>query len=311
MIGDSSLNTDAKQCQKPVAASSGKPRLQFKRQNIQNTAAENVLVDRSDNDPIKEGGNRGDSASSRSSTPDTFLATGTAERAFFNVCSVKSSCDGDTDVEIVQPKYSKVAAQYETTSMDSKYSDHDDDKTTCIKVVNEIVDEIETDHREDLKNRLQKSAKDLINIDDGENTLASSQTGIDTPESQTVENGLGIERYKSLSHLSDNTRFITDINKVSAKHEKLLKDHGCQGANNSTAIATSLVVDIHIPPNDNSSVYMSSSDTKMNESYKIQSDKKEDSLVRPCKHELNRFQRCYSDTSQIKNKGKVHVSIFM
>merc|ERR1711981_182778 len=159
----------------------------------------------------------GETTSSKESTPDTFLATGNAERAFFSVCSEGNGTDIQGAEVRANSNYSTDAAfKQETISLDSKYSDNDDDKATSIKVVNEILGEIEIDHqRQQLQNDLKRVNQDLINI-------------------KTV---------------SDNDKCNQNTDTVTSKNERM--KHGMvQGANNSGNIARSLVVDIHIPPND-------------------------------------------------------------
>lgn len=57
----------------------------------------------------------------------------------------------------------------------------------------------------------------------------------------------------------------------------------------------SLVVDIHLPPADDE-------DEK-----EAEIEQPQQPATRPCKHEVNRFQRCYSDGSQASPKKKAKV----
>ena len=72
-----------------------------------------------------------------------------------------------------------MACKQETRSLDSKYSDNDDDKATSIKVVNEILGEIEIDHqRQQLQKDLQRINQDLIDIsDDAEDKYTNKKKG--------------------------------------------------------------------------------------------------------------------------------------
>ena len=85
-----------------------------------------------------------------------------------------------------------------------------------------------------------------------------------------------------------------------------------QGPNNSGNIARSLVVDIHIPPNDGGDSFFIEDETDSNingNQENPNATRKEDNAFRPFKHEMNRSQRCYSDTSHLDKKRKHKVNI--
>ena len=87
MIADSCLALDIAQGQKKVTSISGKPVLQFIRQSVNRISADNFKnTDVDKTDPNEVQNSIQDAVHSRESTPDTFLAAGCAERAFFSVC---------------------------------------------------------------------------------------------------------------------------------------------------------------------------------------------------------------------------------
>ena len=303
LIGDSCLSTDIKQGQKKVTSSNVKPLLQFKRQDVQQTSGDHLLVDQTD----KAGGK--DTGSSRSSTPDTFLAAGNAERAFFNVCLVGNNSDVKGKEDGIQSKYSvSVVSTQESTSLDSKYSDNDDDKATSIKVVNEILGEIEIDHQQDLKNELNKTTQNLIDINDADTKVVVDINTRNITLSQNNKSEMMFEAYKTSNSCIDNDGYIPNTNMTYGQSAKIAEDM-LQGPSNSGNIPTSLVVDIHIPPNDDGSFLLDKTDPKVVGPQKTNAAGKEDINLRPCKHEINRFQRCYSDTSQLNKKRKQKVMI--
>ena len=67
---------------------------------------------------------------------------------------------------------------------------------------------------------------------------------------------------------------------------------------NESRNSRSLVVDIHLPPasEDDEAEPEACSNVPVN--------------TRPCKHEVNRFQRCYSDGSQASPKRKAKVTFY-
>ncbi len=89
------------------------------------------------------------------------------------------------------------------------------------------------------------------------------------------------------------------IGTLEADHVGL--NNGSSQADNEMETASrnsrSLVVDIHLPPS------MASEDKS---SLQNQTNT---STPRPCKHEVNRFQRCYSDGSQASPKKKAKVRL--
>ena len=68
---------------------------------------------------------------------------------------------------------------------------------------------------------------------------------------------------------------------------------------NESRNSRSLVVDIHLPPasEDDEAEPEACSNVPVN--------------TRPCKHEVNRFQRCYSDGSQASPKRKAKVTFLL
>lgn len=97
--------------------------------------------------------------------------------------------------------------------------------------------------------------------------------------------------------------------KDTSSSESAAPSQGASGQNHLSMVATSatsrsLVVDVHLPPAEEIVHEGGNSDTAS-------------SLVRPCKHEINRFQRCYSDGSQaspsrkskgVKGRSQVHAT---
>ena len=95
MIADSCLALDIAQGQKKVTATSGKPVLQFIRQSVNRISADNFKnKDAEKTDANEVQNSLQDAVHSRESTPDTFLAAGCAERAFFSVCLEGNKTEG-------------------------------------------------------------------------------------------------------------------------------------------------------------------------------------------------------------------------
>ena len=332
LIGDSSLHSsDAKPSTNYMNA--GKPLLQLKRHVLQpNIAADcdgdtNSCGDNSSGQVVDNGqGGRIDCANSRSSTPDTFLIAGNAEKAFFDVCSGVSSSSSSSK----RDGCDVTGKDEEDTNMHSKYSDNvEDDSTNPIKVVSQILGEIEVEHQEDLKHRSAQKGpmqEELVRIDnDEEMTFENKFEGGDKTievdaahADQVVEYNKGGEHEHSISKLPT-------LNAIEEIHGDM-PNNIIQKGGGHDKISTSLVVDIHIPPTYSNSSCSTSSSLKSSADVKLMEggnggggdkrqklDRKVDSATfnnRPCKHELSRFQRCYSDTSQIKHKRKVQVSVY-
>ena len=317
LIGDSSLTTDIKQGQKKVTSSNTKPLLQLKRQNIQQSSGDNFIDDQIEKGKNKDRNDMGnDVTSSRSPTPNMLLAAGNAEKAFFNVCLVGNGNEVKCKEDNVESKYSRDvgSCKQETKSFDSKYSDIDKDKAMMsIKVVNQILGEIEIDHQQDLKYNLKGTNNDLININEEEdkNDHEKERLCVDTPhgtESQQDKKDITFEAYKSSNGYVDNERSIHQRNINCVQNEKC-PENLRNGENTSGNMPTSLVVDIHIPPSNDGGMFLDEIDPKVIGIQNPNTAGKEDSALRPCKHEINRSQRCYSDTSQLNIKRKKKVGI--
>ena len=80
-----------------------------------------------------------------------------------------------------------------------------------------------------------------------------------------------------------------------------------------TRNSRSLVVDIHLPPateedDDMEDEAASNLGLQHHQEHQIQPPAAVTTTSRPCKHEVNRFQRCYSDGSQASPKKKAKAS---
>ena len=307
MIADSCLALDIAQGQKKVTATSGKPVLQFIRQSVNRISADNLKnkdVDKTDANEVQS--SIQDAVHSRESTPDTFLAAGCAERAFFSVCLEGNKTEGIAKDAGMHSKHSSEAAlQSEIASIDSKYSDNEDDKVSSIKVVSDIIGEIEIEHQQhQIENTINNITQDLIDINDDE----ANHCGRNSSDDSGVANTHGIHDNKSKEASVgdlDNTHQGQNIDSNSSR--------GRNTDSQSTVgiAARSLIVDIHIPPNDGDSLFLEDEETKTKGIVETNASRKDDSTLRPCKHEINRSQRCYSDTSHLDKKRKHKVSLIL
>ena len=307
LIGDSCLTKDIKQGQKKIISStSGKPILQFIRQNVSRSSKDNTSVDPIDKEyrTNETQGETKDSTHSKESTQDTFLAAGKAERAFFTVC-----LEGNNEQPVHENTNSNfdVASKQETISLDSKYSENDEEKAKSIKVVNEILGEIEIDHqRQQIENDTDEVDKDLIDINDSEIKYSNNNIRQGSVE---VEEAGSQASFKA----SDKNNLKKEENTTQAPEKAITQNEKSEQSitdapPSSRSIARSLVVDIHIPPNEDERFYISEmSSTPIDGTQDSTFARKEDSSFRPCKHEVNRSQRCYSDTSHLDKKRKYKV----
>ena len=287
LIGDSCLPKEIKQCQKKIISStSGKPVLQFIRQNP---------------NEIKE------SAYTIDSTQNTFLAAGKAEQAFFSVCMEGNS--SELPVPDNHTSYSiDVASKQDSISLDSKYSENEEDKAKSIKVVNEILGEIEIDHQQQqLQKDINQAETDLIDIKDTNDEYSKSNT---THNTKDIEETTRKASFKSedTSNVQRNEEKSTRIPENTITQSKKSDQSITDEPLNSRSIARSLVVDIHIPPNEDERFLISEMSSKpIDGTEDPPFTRKEDSSFRPFKHEVNRSQRCYSDTSHLDKKRKYKV----
>ena len=112
------------------------------------------------------------------------------------------------------------------------------------------------------------------------------------------------KKHKNNHGLSTNT----GCSKISSKNgskigsKSLCAEFESESRNNSR----SLVVDIHLPPASEDDEELSAA--SMQTSLQPQQPATQN---RPCKHEVNRFQRCYSDGSQASPKKKAKVCVFL
>ena len=307
LIGDSSLQKDIKQSQKKMISSSGgKPVLQFIRQSVGRIPKDNEQKDK-DYRIIENLTETKASAFANESSQDTFLAAGNAERAFFSVCMEGNS--SELPVPDNRTNYSiDIASKQETTSLDSKYSDNDEEKAKSIKVVNEILGEIEIDHqRQQLENDINQIDTNLININDTENKYSKSNTSNDRVDAEETSSQASF-RTTEPSNILTNEEKTSEMADISITQNNKSDQSITDGPLNSRAIARSLVVDIHIPPNEDEHFLISEMNSKPIESTSGSAfSRKDDTSFRPCKHEVNRSQRCYSDTSHLDKKRKYKV----
>ena len=306
MIADSCLALDIAQGQKKVTATSGKPVLQFIRQSVNRISADNFKnTDVDKTDPNEVQNSIQDAVHSRESTPDTFLAAGCAERAFFSVCLEGNNTECNVkDVGMHSKTSSEAALKSEIASIDSKYSDIEDDKVSSIKVVSDIIGEIEIEHQQQLENTISNITQDLIDINDSQ----SNNCGRNSCDDSGVANSHGTHNSKS--------KEASGGDPDSTHQGQNIDSNGSRGRNTdsqSTAgtAARSLIVDIHIPPNNEDSLFFEEEETKMKGVVETNASRKDDSTLRPCKHEINRSQRCYSDTSHLDKKRKHKVSLIL
>ena len=308
LIADSCLALDIAQGQKKVTTTSGKPVLQFIRQSANKISADNFRnndVDKTDANEAQN--NINDAVHSRESTPDTFLAAGCAERAFFSVCleGNKTECKG-ADAGMHSKNSADAALKSEIASIDSKYSDNEDDKVSSIKVVSDILGEIEVEHQQQrLENTLNNITQDLIDIND----IDANNSGRNTSDDSGVTNP-----HETTHHSSFEYKEASSVDQEDTIRGQGIEKHSSKGRttdsqSNVGSAARSLIVDIHIPPNNEDSSFFDEEETKMKGVVETNTSRKDDSTLRPCKHEINRSQRCYSDTSHLDKKRKHKVSV--
>ena len=311
LIGDSCLASDIKQNQKKIHSTGGKPVLQFIRQNANQISRDNLTLDQIDKKQINDiQADISDSANSRESTPDTFLAAGSAERAFFSVCLEGNNDDAKGVEERDHLGFSDdVASKEETNSLD------DDDKATSIKVVKAILGEIEIDHQQQqMENNLNRASQKLIDINE---TDAKCPNANNTPVTDEMNEGKDhakqcqslLESCNTSDKNSDNEKFKPNAKIINNRSRKI-NTHGIPHVNNlSGNMARSLVVDIHIPPSEGGNFFNDETNKEIEETQESDNIRKEDNSFRPFKHEINRSQRCYSDTSHLDKKRKHKVKL--
>ena len=169
--------------------------------------------------------------------------------------------------------------------------DKDSVTAASIEAVRDILSDLESEAGNKVKVRLEQLDSDL------EGSLVSASGGLSM--SRSLPNPASV--------LSDEDTIDENGVKESNKENcycssSSLLDSPYQGAVGVTGErkvggATSLVVDVHLPPQKGASPSPNSASANPNAT----------PPTKPCKHSVNRFQRCYSDGSQAspKRKGKV------
>ena len=187
----------------------------------------------------------------------------------------------------------------------------------------------------DLQNSHERSAQEMMLEDDDKNWPKKSNSDktdqdwmeVDPDQASFLSQGTAEKAFFNVCKTheeSENEEFFENddgvevmndiIGALEADHELALKTKndklGKNGKLNElesreTRNSRSLVVDIHLPP---TSEDLEDSDT--NSTHQIQNQNQNTSgSSRPCKHEVNRFQRCYSDGSQASPKKKAKVGV--